>query len=87
MRGNAIAERWIASARHECLDRMLITSERRLQFMTGFPAPTGRLAGESAVAEDMVEVRPEGHRGLGANSPSAQPASVTGQFAVKLGRW
>jgi putative transposase len=27
-RANAIAERWIASARRECLDRMLITGER-----------------------------------------------------------
>jgi len=25
---NAIAERWIASARRECVDRMLITGER-----------------------------------------------------------
>ena len=30
---NAIAERWIASARRECLDRMLITSERHLQLV------------------------------------------------------
>jgi hypothetical protein len=29
-RANAIAERWIASACRECLDRMLITSERHL---------------------------------------------------------
>jgi putative transposase len=28
---NAIAERWIATARRECLDRTLITSERHLQ--------------------------------------------------------
>ena len=28
---NAIAERWIASARRECLDRMLITGERHLR--------------------------------------------------------
>ena len=30
---NAIAERWIASARRECLDRTLITSERHLQLV------------------------------------------------------
>jgi hypothetical protein len=35
-RTNAIAERWIASARRGCLDRMLITGERHLRwfFMT-----------------------------------------------------
>ena len=32
-RMNAIAERWIASARRECLDRMLITGERHLQLV------------------------------------------------------
>jgi putative transposase len=30
---NAIAERWIASARRECPDRTLITSERHLQLV------------------------------------------------------
>ena len=35
IRGNAIAERWIASARRECLDRMLITGERHLQLVLG----------------------------------------------------
>ena len=30
-RVNAIAERWIASARRECQDRMLITGERQLR--------------------------------------------------------
>jgi putative transposase len=29
----AIAERWIASARRECLDQMLITSERHLRLI------------------------------------------------------
>jgi putative transposase len=32
-RANAIAGRWIASARRECLDRMLITSERHLRLV------------------------------------------------------
>jgi transposase InsO family protein len=34
-RANAIADRWIASARRECLDRMLITSERHLRLVLG----------------------------------------------------
>jgi hypothetical protein len=34
-RANAIAERWIASARRECLDRMLIISERHLRLVLG----------------------------------------------------
>ena len=34
-RANAIAERWIASARREFLDRMLITGERHLQLVLG----------------------------------------------------
>jgi putative transposase len=32
-RADAIAERWIASARPECLDRMLITGERHLRLV------------------------------------------------------
>ena len=34
-RANAIAERWIASGRRECLDRMLITGERHLRLVLG----------------------------------------------------
>ena len=32
-RANAIAERWVASARRGCLDRMLITGERHLRLV------------------------------------------------------
>ena len=32
---NAIAERWIASARRECLDRMLIAGEWHLHLVLG----------------------------------------------------
>lgn len=34
-RANAIAERWVGSARRECLDRMLITTERHLRLVPG----------------------------------------------------
>jgi putative transposase len=34
-RANAISERWISSARRECLDRMLITGERHLRLVLG----------------------------------------------------
>jgi putative transposase len=34
-RANAIAERWISSARRECLDRMLISSEQHLRLVLG----------------------------------------------------
>jgi transposase InsO family protein len=34
-RANAIAERWIASARRECLGRLLITGEQHLRLVLG----------------------------------------------------
>ena len=35
LRANAIAERWIGSARRERLDRMLVTGKRHLQLVLG----------------------------------------------------
>jgi putative transposase len=34
-RANAITERWIGSARRDCLDRMLVTGERHLRLVLG----------------------------------------------------
>jgi putative transposase len=34
-RANAIAERWLGSARRECTDRMLVAGERHLRMVLG----------------------------------------------------
>jgi putative transposase len=58
-RANAIAERWIASARRECLDRMLITGERHLHLVLG------------EYADHYNTHRP--HRTLRQSPPSGRP--------------
>jgi putative transposase len=61
-RANAIAERWISSARRECLDRMLITGERHLRLVLDEYADhynVHRRTGRSAKAcPPGVSVRP-----------------------------
>jgi transposase InsO family protein len=57
-RANAIAERWISSARRECLDRMLITGERHLRLVL------------SEYADHYNGHRP--HRSLGQSPPAGR---------------
>jgi putative transposase len=65
-RANAIAERWVASARRECLDRMLIVGERHLRLVL------------SEYVEHYNVHRP--HRTLGQNPPAGRehPPAVLG---------
>jgi putative transposase len=58
-RANAITERWIASARRECLDRMLITGERHLRLVL------------SEYADHYNTHRP--HRALHQSPPAGRP--------------
>ena len=74
-RANAIAERWIASARRECLDRMLITGERHLRLVL------------SEYADHYNVHRP--HRALHQNPPAGRahpPAEETGIRVLRRDR-
>jgi putative transposase len=74
-RANAIAERWIASARRECLDRMLITGERHLRLVL------------SEYSEHYNQHRP--HRTLRQNPPAGRvdpPSRVTGMRILRRDR-
>jgi putative transposase len=74
-RANAIAERWIASARRECLDRMLITGEWHLRLVLG------------EYADHYNGHRP--HRTLQQNPPTRRshpPAAVTSMRVVPRDR-
>jgi transposase InsO family protein len=56
---NAIAERWIASAHRECLDRMLVTGERHLRLVL------------DEYIDHYNTHRP--HRALGQGPPAGRP--------------
>ena len=74
-RANAIAGRWIASARRECLDRMLITGERHLALIL------------SGYVDHYNAHRP--HRALQHNPPAGGPhplAEVTCIRVLRGGR-
>jgi putative transposase len=70
---NAIAERWIASARRECLDRVLISGERHLRLVLG------------EYVDHYNTARP--HRTLYQNPPAGrQDPSVAGTITRVLRR-
>jgi putative transposase len=74
-RANAIAERWVGSARRECLDRMLITGERHLRLVLG------------GYIDHYDMHRP--HRSLQQNPPAGRiqpPAEVTGMRVLRRDR-
>jgi len=74
-RANAIAERWIGSARRECLDRMLLTGERHLRLVLG------------EYADHYNGHRP--HRTLKQNPPGGRshpPAAVTSMRVLRRDR-
>jgi putative transposase len=66
-RANAIAERWVGSARRECLDRVLVAGERHLRVVLG------------EYADHCNLLRP--HRSLRQEPPAGRahpPVEVTG---------
>ena len=74
-RANAIAQRWVGSARRECLDRMLITGERHLRLVL------------DEYVDHYNTHRP--HRTLHQNPPAGRrysPASVTRMRVLRRDR-
>jgi putative transposase len=69
-RANAIAERWIGSARRECLDRMRIAGERHLRLVL------------REYADHYSTHRP--HRALNQNPPAGRTDSPAESARVHL---
>ena len=78
-RANAIAERWIGGARRECLDRMLITSERHLQLVLSEHArplqhpPTAPGAAAEPARRARTSTRRHDQDARSAPGPARQP--------------
>ena len=75
MRGNAIAERWVGSARREWLDRMLVAGERHLRLVLG------------EYTDHYNSRRP--HRSLQQEPPAGRarpPVEVTGMHVLRRDR-
>ena len=72
-RGNAIAERWISSARRECLNRVLITCERHLRLVV------------SEYVEHYNVHRP--HRTLCQSPPAGRDHPPATDSNVRILRW
>src|SRR6185437_15232716 len=71
-RANAIAERWISSARRDCLDQMLITGERHLRLVL------------SEYADHYNLHRP--HRALQQAAPAGRPVPPSQGANVQIQR-
>jgi transposase InsO family protein len=74
-RANAIAERWVGSARRECLDRMLVAGERHLRLVLG------------EYADHYNAHRP--HRSLQQEPPAGRadpPVEITGMRVLRRDR-
>ncbi len=70
---NSFAERWVGTARRECLDHLLIVGRRHLEYVLG------------EFVEHYQEARP--HQGLGQQTPSGgPPVPVPGGRVVRRDR-
>jgi hypothetical protein len=72
-RANAIAERWIASARRGCLDRMLITGERHLRLVLDEYADHCNTPSSSTARQPRPAERPQIANPAPSPGPSACP--------------
>jgi transposase InsO family protein len=83
-RANAVAERWIASARRECLDRMLITGERHLRLVLSEYADHYNChRPHRALQQDPPAERPH-PPALGAKRPGPAPGPARGRVNGRL---